>query len=66
MGVSPWFWCKIGYFFIFLLRNSGHENVFYDIVELKNAFPTYKTTSSKSRTIEIFPNGLVHGFGPNP
>ena len=36
MGVSPWFWSKIGHFSIFLLlRNSGQEHFFYDIVELK-------------------------------
>ena len=29
----------------------------------KNAFLGYKTTSSKSRKIEIFPKGLTHGFG---
>ena len=30
----------------------------------KTTFYAIKTTSSKSRKIEIFPNGLTHGFGP--
>ena len=38
-GVNPWFWSKNGYFFNFLfLGNTGYENVFYDILERKNAF----------------------------
>ena len=39
--------------------------MFYDILERKNAFLSYnKTIISKSRNIDIFPKGLVHGFGP--
>ena len=30
----------------------------------KTPFQAIKTTSSKSRLIDIFPNGLNHGFGP--
>ena len=30
----------------------------------KTPFQAIKTTSSKSRKIEIFPKGLTHGFGP--
>ena len=30
----------------------------------KTTFQAIKTTSSKSRKIEIFPKGLTHGFGP--
>ena len=37
---------------------------FYDILERKNGFLDYKKRSSKSRKIDIFPNGLTHGFGP--
>ena len=42
-GVNPWFWSKNGHFsnFIFLL-NIGQKNIFYDIVERKNAFLGYK------------------------
>ena len=42
-GVSPWFWSKIGHFSIFFLSdNIGQGNVFYDILERKNAFLGYK------------------------
>ena len=37
--------------------------MFYDIVELKNAFLGLKKKRSKSRKIEIFPKRLTHGFG---
>ena len=30
----------------------------------KTPFQAIKTTSSKSRKIDIFPKGLTHGFGP--
>ena len=43
----------------------GRENVFYDILEQKNAFlEQKKTKNSKSWKIAIFPKGLTHGFGP--
>ena len=51
------------FFHLFLKDNRGQENVFYDIVEQKNAFLGYKNTKSKSRKFKIFPEGLVHGFG---
>ena len=38
----------------FFLFNIGLENVFYDILERKNAFLLYKKRSSKSRKIDIF------------
>ena len=63
-GVNPWFWSKNGHFSnAFFLDNIGQENVFYDILERKNAFLGYKNKSSKIRKIEIFPKGLTHGFG---
>ena len=37
-GVHPWFCYKIGHFSIFFLVHIGHENLFYDILERKNAF----------------------------
>ena len=47
-GVNPWFWCKNGHFSnFFFLGNIGQENVFYDIVERKNAFPGYKNKKFK-------------------
>ena len=37
-GVNQWFWSKKSYFSnLFFLGNIGQENVFYDILETKNA-----------------------------
>ena len=42
-GVNPWFWSKKGHFSnFFFLGNIGQENVFYDILERKNACLGYK------------------------
>ena len=42
-GVNPWFWSKNGHFSnVFFLGNISQETVFYDILERKNAFLTYK------------------------
>ena len=42
-GVNPWFWSKNGHFSNFyFLGNIGQENVFYDILDQKNAFLGYK------------------------
>ena len=42
-GVNPWFWSKNGHFSNFyFLGNTGQENVFYFILEQKNAFLDYK------------------------
>ena len=42
-GVNPWFWSKNGNVFnVYFLANIGQENVFYDIIEQKNAFLGYK------------------------
>ena len=47
-GVSPWFLSKIGHFSnIFFLGNIGQGNVFYDILERKNAFLGYKNKKFK-------------------
>ena len=48
-GVNPWLWSKNGHFsnFVFL-DNIGQENVFYDILERKNAFLGYKNKKSKN------------------
>ena len=54
---------KWPFFHLFSLGNRSQENVFCDILERKNVFLAYKTRSSKSQKIEIFPNGLTHGFG---
>ena len=47
-GVDPCFWSKDDHFFNFLfLGKIGEANVFYDIVERKNAFLGYKNTKLK-------------------
>ena len=47
-GVNPWLWSKNDHFFnLFFLSNLGQENVFYDILERKNAFLRYKKKESK-------------------
>ena len=48
-GVNPLFWSKIGHFSIFLfLTVIGQENLFYDILERKNAFLNYKNSIFKT------------------
>ena len=42
----------------FFLGNIAQGNVFYDILEGKNAFLGYKKGSSNSRKIDIFPKAL--------
>ena len=65
-GVNPSFWYKSGHFSNFhFLGNTGRENVFYDILEQKNAFLGYKNKKFKNtKKIDIFPNWLTHGFCP--
>ena len=48
----------------FFLGNIDQENVFYDILERKNAFLGYKKKKFKKSIIDIFPKGLTHGFAP--
>ena len=46
--VNQWFWSKNGHFSnFFFLGNIGQENVFYDILEGKNAFLGYKKKKFK-------------------
>ena len=54
---------KWPFFHVFFLRNIGQENVFYNILERKNAFVAHKKRGSKGRKIEIFQKRLTHGFG---
>ena len=55
---------KLQFFQLFYLGNIGQENVFYDILEQKNAFLSYKNKKFKRRKIDIFTKGLTHAFGP--
>ena len=48
IGVNPWFWSKKGHFSnFFFLDNIDQENVFYDILERRNAFLGYKKKKLK-------------------
>ena len=47
-GVNPWFWSTNGHFSnFFFLGNIEQKNVFYDILEWKNAFLGYKNKKFK-------------------
>ena len=52
------------FFHFFILGNVGQENVFYDILEGKNAFLGYEKKKLKQSKIQIFCKGVTHGFGP--
>ena len=54
---------KWPFFQLLFLGNIGQENVFYDILERKDAFLGYKKKTD-SQKIDIFPKWLAHGFGP--
>ena len=52
------------FFHVFFLGNIGQENVFYNILEKKEASgQAIKTTGLKSHKSEIFAKGLTHSFG---
>ena len=62
-GVNPWFWSKNGNFSNFsFLGNIGEENVFYDILEQKNAFLRYKNKKSKKPKTCHFSKGVNPWF----
>ena len=52
-------------FFHLLLANIGQENMFYDILELKNAFLDYKKKKIKPTKNWDFPKELTNSFGQN-
>ena len=58
-GVNPWFWCKIGHFSnFFILGNIVQENIFYDILERRNAFQGYKNKIFKKSKNWYFSKGV--------
>ena len=62
-GVNPWFWSKNGHFSnLFFLGNIGQENVFYDILERKNAFLGYKNKKFKKSKNWHFSKGVNPWF----
>ena len=58
--VQKWPFCQL-----YFLGNIAQENVFYDILERKNAFLGYKNKKFKKLKNWHFSKGLTHGFGPN-
>ena len=62
-GVNPWFWSKNGHFSNFhFLSNIGQENVFYDILERKNAFLGHKNKKFKNSKNWHFSKGINPWF----
>ena len=62
-GVNPWFWSKNGHFSNFyFLGNIGQENVFYDILQRKNAFLGYKNKKLKKWKNWHFSKGVNPWF----
>ena len=62
-GVNPWFWSKNGHFSnFFCLRNISLQNVFYDILERKNAFLGYKNKKFKKSKNWHFSKGVNPWF----
>ena len=58
-GVNPWFSSKKWPFFqLLFLGNIGQENVFYDILERKNAFLRYKNNKFKKSKNWDFSKGV--------
>ena len=55
---------KWPFFQLCFLGNIGQKNVFYDILDRKNAFLGYKNNNLKNQKIDIFSKGLTYGFGP--
>ena len=53
------------FFQLLFSGNIGQENVFFDILERKDAFLGYKNKKFKKvKKNNIFPKGLTRGFGP--
>ena len=62
-GINPWFGSKTDHFSnFFFLGNIGQENVFYDILERKNAFFGYKNQKSKKSKNWRFFKGVNQWF----
>ena len=62
-GVNPWFWSENCHFSnFFFLGNIGQENVFYDILERKNAFLGYKNKKFKKSKNWNFSEGVNPWF----
>ena len=53
---------KWPFFQLFFLGNLGHENDFYDILEPKNAFQSYKNKKFKKSKNSQFSKGVNPWF----
>ena len=61
--VNPWFWSKNGHFSNFAFSGKiAQSNVFYDIVERKNAFLGYKNKKFKKSKNWHFSKGVNSWF----
>ena len=63
-GLTDGFGPKMAIFPTFFFRQRRQENVFYNILEQKNAFLGYKNKKLKQSKIDFFPKGLSHRFRP--
>ena len=64
-GVNPWFWFKNSHFSNFPFQATQARKMSITIFQNeKTPFQAIKTKSSKSRNIDILPQGLTDGFGP--
>ena len=62
-GVNPWFWSKNGHFSnFFFLGNIRQENVFFDILQGRNAFLAYKNKKFKKSKNWHFSKGVNPWF----
>ena len=62
-GVNPWFWSKNDHYSNqFFLTNIEKENVFYDILQRKNAFLGYKNKKFKKSKNWHFSKGVNPWF----
>ena len=61
--INSWFWSKNGHFSnFFLLGDEGQENLFYGILERKNAFLGYKNKKFKKSKNWHFSKGVNPWF----
>ena len=64
-GVKPWFWSgKLPFFQGFFLSNIGQENVFYNILEQKNACLGYKKEMLKKSKNGHFSKVIFRQYRP--
>ena len=61
-GLTHGFRQKMAIFHLFFLGNIGQENVFYDILKRKNAFPGYKNNKVKKSRNWDFSKGVNPWF----